>query len=70
MTAPRPITDTPLPNHMCDRVDSHMAEADELIDHLLCYARDYDCSYALVELKRIQARAESAIKFIEERKAA
>ena len=60
----------PLPNHMCDRVDLWMDKADELIDHLLCYATDHDCSYALVELKRIQARAESAIKFIEERKAA
>ena len=68
MTAP--ITDTPLPNHMCDRVDRLMAEADELIDHLLCFATDYNCSYALVYLKQIQARAESAIKFIEERKAA
>jgi hypothetical protein len=47
-----------------------MAQTDELIDHLLVYATDYDCSYALVELKRIQARAESAIGFIEERKAA
>ena len=60
----------PLPYEMCDRVDRNMNEADELVDHLLVYATDYDCSYALVELKRIQARAESAIKFIEERKAA
>lgn len=60
----------PLPYHMCDRVDRNMNEADELVDHLLCYATDYDCSYALVELKRIRDRAESAIKFIEERKAA
>ena len=61
---------TPLPYEMCVRVDRLMNEADELVDHLLCYARDYDCSYALIELRRIQARAESAIKFIEERKAA
>jgi hypothetical protein len=60
----------PLPYPMCNRVDRFMDVADELIDHLLCYATDHDCSYALVELKRIQARAESAIKFIEERKAA
>ena len=46
------------------------SDVDELIDHLLCYATDYDCSYAIIEIKRIQARAESAIKFIEERKAA
>ena len=59
-----------LPHHMCDRVDRNMAEADELVDHLLVYATDHDCSYAATELKRIQARAESAIQFIEERKAA
>ena len=60
----------PLPNHMCARVDRNMAEADELVDHLLCYARDHDCSYAIVELKRVRDRAESAIRFMEERKEA
>ena len=60
----------PLPYEMCDRVDRLMAQTDELIDHLLVYATDHNCSYAVVELKRIQARAESAIQFIEERKAA
>ena len=77
MTAPRPIAgdntkdktmNEALPYHMCKRVDRLMSEADELVDHLLCFARDHDCSYALVELKRIQARADSAIQFIEGRK--
>jgi hypothetical protein len=51
---------------MCDRVDRFMDVGEELIDHLLWYATYRDCSYALVELRRIQQRAELAIKHIEE----
>lgn len=70
MSARPADTQKPLPWEMCNRVDRLMNEADELIDHLLVYATDHDCSYAVVELRRIQARAESAIQFIEERKVA